>query len=168
MSHPQLKKAILAYLPIFCFIYSCQAQDSRERVLYDIAVGVKCYEPGISIKVNSKEGYVLEFQAFYSAKGVKLGTMYEFQTKLNDRLGWYAGGGGFLSVWNHTWKTKKCMCGGDGSLGAEGVVGLDYKPEGMPFDISFDWQPLVTFMGPANGNSKINPLFGGIGLRFAF
>jgi len=167
MYYRAIRKFILTAIPIFGLVHFCAAQYDQERVLYNVALGIKYYAPGISIKINSTEGYVLEFQALHKASGTIMGTLYEFQTRMKGQLSWYAGGGAHLIIWEPSWKKAKRLYGSDGSLAVDGVIGLDYKPEAWPFDISFDWQPNFTFMGANNGNNKFNPLSGGIGLRFA-
>ena len=49
-------------------------------------------------------------------------------------------------------------------IGVDGVLGLDYKFNGAPINISLDWQPSFEF----GDNRGFVGSWGGLGIRFTF
>lgn len=78
-------------------------------------------------------------------------------------LSWYYGGGayiGFLKKVNaNTQKTTT-----DPNFGAQGVVGLDYKFNNIPLNISLDWKPELNIVTDIN----FEPAAIGFTARFTF
>ena len=69
----------------------------------------------------------------------------------------YLGGGGQFGI--------KDDSNGGGSFGGEvGVLGLDYKFQKLPINLSIDWQPAYQF----GETDDFTGDFGGIAVRFAF
>ena len=50
------------------------------------------------------------------------------------------------------------------AIGIDGVIGLDYKFNGAPINLSLDWQPSFEF---ADGHGFIGS-WGGLGIRYTF
>ena len=73
---------------------------------------------------------------------------------------WYVGPGahvGFYDYYDHNNHV-------DGTFfGIDGVLGLDYKFNGAPINVSIDWQPSFEF-GDYVGFAH----YGGIGIRYTF
>jgi hypothetical protein len=78
-------------------------------------------------------------------------------------LSWYYGGGayiGFLKKVNTT--TQKTTT--DPNFGAQGVIGLDYKFNNIPLNISLDWKPELNIVSDIN----FEPAAIGFTARFTF
>jgi len=78
-------------------------------------------------------------------------------------LTWYYGGGayiGFLKKVNTT--TQKTTT--DPNFGAQGVIGLDYKFNNIPLNISLDWKPELNIVTDIN----FEPAAIGFTARFTF
>ena len=111
---------------------------------YKTALGIRmgpsipAIKSGISIKHfignNAIEGII----SFGDAVG--LCGLYEIHKPLaNTNLKWFIGAGGYAAFNNSS-----------SSIGAAGIVGLDYKFAGLPLNLSLDWKPelnLITKVG---------------------
>jgi len=69
--------------------------------------------------------------------GLGLCGLYEFHFPIEsvNNLQWFAGPGAYLAFRNSTT-----------SFGAAGVVGLDYKFEELPINLTLDWKPELNFV----------------------
>jgi len=119
---------------------------------------------GISFKTGLNKSAMLELIAnFRSNKSVdyfKVTALYEVYNPINGAAGlnWYYGGGGSIG----SYKVKGFD--GDVYFAANGVLGLDYKFNGAPINLSLDWVPALEFT-PNTG------FYGGdvgLGVRFTF
>jgi len=87
--------------------------------------------------------------------GLGICGLYEkhFNIEAVNNLEWFAGFGGYFAFNN-----KNTFIGG------AGIVGLDYKFEEIPLNISLDWKPELNIISTVNFQSS------GVGLyaRFRF
>ena len=124
---------------------------------YQTAIGIKVFPFALSLKtkVGVRGKNSIEFLGYFK-DGFRLTGLYEFGGKLNTdgNLKWYLGFGG------HAGFSDKSH-GGDVKLGADGIIGLDYKFKNLPLNLSLDWQPAL---GIGEDNSFTN--WGGLGVRF--
>jgi len=81
-----------------------------------------------------------------------------------EGLKWYIGGGGHAGVWSDYWKNKYPTRPGGLSIGVDGVIGVDYKIQGVPLNLSFDWQPSFNIIG----YNYFEGGWGGLGIRYTF
>jgi hypothetical protein len=65
-------------------------------------------------------------------------------------------------VWNNRWKDAYPTRESGVAIGVDGVLGLDYKINGAPINLSLDWQPSFTF----SGYSYFEGGWGGLGIRY--
>lgn len=93
-----------------------------------------------------------------------IGALLELHQPINaSGLTWYYGGGayiGFLKQVNTT--TQKTTT--DPNFGAQGVIGLDYKFNNIPLNISLDWKPELNIVTDIN----FEPAAIGFTARFTF
>jgi hypothetical protein len=68
-----------------------------------------------------------------------------------------------VSAWNDRWRRSFPVRRGGSSFGIDGVLGLDYKFNGAPINMSIDWQPSFDFT-----YSEFAGNWGGISLRYTF
>ena len=97
------------------------------------------------------ENHALE--GLVSFDPVAIGALYVFHRPLGAAgFQWYFGGGGFVAF------------SGDDVFGAMGVVGLDYKFQNLPLNLSLDWKPELNIVKDISFEAAAI----GLSIRFAF
>jgi hypothetical protein len=94
--------------------------------------------------------------------------LYEFHYDIEGAPGlkWYIGPGAHLGFYNDRYYDRRYY-NGDGSgsyVGLDGVLGLDYKFDQAPINLSLDWQPSFEF----GVNRGFIGSWGGLGVRYTF
>ena len=80
-------------------------------------------------------------------------------------LKWYVGPGAHIGIYNDQYRNRYGdQYTGGAFIGIDGVLGLDYKFDKAPINLSLDWQPSIEF-GTTNG---FQPGWGGFGIRYTF
>lgn len=130
---------------------------------YRTALGAKVYfgdgtTGGINIKhfLNSTgalEGSLLFEKGFMGIEG-----LYDWHQNIQGAPGlkWYVGGGGLLFF------PTKDEYGNDVLFALRGALGLDYKFNGAPINLSFDLNPVFTLTPDTDFN-----FWAGLAFRFA-
>jgi len=120
---------------------------------------------GVSFKTGLNKNAMLELIGnFRSNRGyswAQLTALYEVYNPIGGApgLSWYYGGGASIgSVKN------KVIDNSDIYLGANGVLGLDYKFKGAPINLSLDWIPTLRLTPDTDFYSGDI----GFGVRFTF
>lgn len=152
------KQIILSMLTLVIFITAATAQ-SKGRT-YTTALGVKFLDgAGITLKHFISERDALEGIGFFWNQGARITGLYELHYDINGAPGlkWYVGPGVHIGFYN----TKN---GGGSWAGIDGVLGLDYKINNAPLNLSIDWQPSFEF-GTGRG---FTGNWGGFGVRYTF
>jgi hypothetical protein len=158
-----MKKIILSTVVVTFFSVAMQAQD------YNTALGVRlsssnAYQNNsISVKHFISENTAIE-GLFTFGDPLALGAMVQFHKPLSTQgLRWFYGVGGYLAfpkIYNpSTLKTNT-----ETNLGAQGVVGLDYKFNNIPLNLSLDWKPELNIVTDIN----FEPAAIGLTARFTF
>jgi hypothetical protein len=113
---------------------------------YTFAGGLRLSTPAptlsnaITVKYFIKENAAVEgIISFGSRFG--LGALYEKHQVINGTPGfqWFYGGGGYLGFGDN--KTY---------LGPTGIIGLDYKFDKIPLNLSLDWKPELDILPSIN------------------
>ncbi len=130
-----------------------QSQD------YTTAVGIKFSPFALSVKHFLNENDAIEGLGYFWSDGFRLTGLYEIHSDINSVQGlkWYVGPGVHLGFYGTRY-------GGGSTVGIDGVIGLDYKFEDAPVNLSLDWQPSFEF-----GNGYYNGFagnWGGLGIRY--
>src|SRR4051794_16348848 len=122
-----------------CFFSSLYAQDSMQNTSQDYKLGLglrlssasPTLSNSVSVKYMMRSGHALEGLISFGDR-FGLGGLYEVHRPLNATGGlkWFYGAGGYVGFQS-----------GDTYLGPTGVVGLDYKFDKVPLNISLDWKP---------------------------
>lgn len=152
----------ILFLSFFVLMVSLlQAQSkSSNGSSYTTALGVKVWDGGgISFKHFLHDKGALELIGYFWSQGIRITGLYEIHGPISGASGlqWYIGPGAHVGFYN----TKF----GDGAfLGIDGVLGLDYKFNGAPINISLDWQPSFEF----GDNRGFVGSWGGLGIRYTF
>jgi hypothetical protein len=146
---------------LFFFVQLVQAQSkSAHSSSYRTALGVKVWDGGgITLKHFFNTQNAGELIGYFWRNGVRFTGLYEIHGNISgaEGLRWYIGPGAHIGFYN----TKY----GDGSFGGiDGVLGLDYKFNEAPINLSIDWQPSFEF-GDGRG---FYGGWGGLGIRYTF
>lgn len=97
-----------------------------------------------------------EFSVLFGGDATTVQALYQFNKGIGGAKGlmWYVGIGPSVSFGD-----------GDSLFGIVPVAGLDYKIQGAPLDLFFDWRPRAVFY---DGDSDFIAGRFGLGLRFTF
>jgi hypothetical protein len=156
-----LLKKTLIVIVILVLVISTQAQSkSINSSSYTTALGVKIWDgAGITLKHFFTPNHAGELIGYFWNRGTRFTGLYEIHGPINGAGGlkWYIGPGFHIGFYN----TKF----GNGSFaGLDGVLGLDYKFNGAPINMSIDWQPSFEF----GDNRGFVGSWGGLGIRYTF
>ncbi len=146
-----MKKSIFTLvLALGCFV-AAYSQN------YNSAIGLRLGYP-VSVTYKhfiSEPGAIEVFAGFRSYSGYgwfNIAGAYEHHFPISgaEGLNWYVGGGASAFFWNF----RNSFIGDRGtstSIGILGVLGLDYKFEDAPVNLSVDWMPLIFLNGYGSG-----------------
>ena len=156
-----MRKVFVLALAVVLFSVSAEAQSrSANSSSYRTALGVKVWDGGgVSLKLFFNERHAGELIAYFWRRGIRITGLYEIHGDINGAPGlkWYIGPGAHIGAYNSKY--------GDGAyIGIDGVIGLDYKFNGAPINVSLDWQPSIEF-GDGRG---FYGGWGGLGIRYTF
>ena len=140
---------------------------------YVTALGVKVY-PGtgggaVTLKHFINKGAALEALGSFWERGGRITGLYEFHWDIPGAPGlkWYVGPGAHLGFYRGKYYRDRDIDdirGNYVAIGVDGVIGLDYKFNNIPLNLSADWQPSFDF-GKYDG---FYGDFGGISARYTF
>ena len=132
---------------------------------YKTAIGVKVWDgAGISIKHFTKPTAALEGIVYFWHDGFRITGLYEFHGDISGAPGlkWYIGPGAHIGFYDY--KNDPDHYSNKTYFGIDGVLGLDFKFNNAPINLSIDWQPSFEF-GDSRG---FVGSWGGLGIRYAF
>lgn len=158
-----MKRLLFATIVLLCFSTVNAQQNNGPD--YKTALGVKVYPGAITVKhfigANAVEGL-----GYISSDGFRLTGLYEIHNNLGNVPGlkWYVGGGAHLGIWSDSWKNKYPTRADGLAIGVDGVLGVDYKIQGAPLNLSFDWQPSFNIIG----YNYFEGGWGGLAVRYTF
>lgn len=149
------KKLILSFVAaLFCVSVS-MAQDYKTAVGLQIDFGDGATLVGPAIKHFFQENSAIKGEVLFGSGVTYLQAFYQYQKDLPGTKGlqWYLGGGPSLG-----------LGGGSSAFFLRPMVGLDYKVNGAPVALSFDWRPSI-YLGNAGGSRFTGARFG-IGFKY--
>lgn len=151
-------------LGLVVFSFGAQAQNNFSSHDYNRAVGVKFYPGSFTYKQFIQDAGAIEGLAYFFNRGFRATGLYEFHFDINEAPGlkWYVGPGAHVGFYRAHKNEYKAFT----SLGIDGVLGLDYKFEGAPINMSVDWQPSIDF--GSKYNNGFNGNWGGLAIRYVF
>lgn len=152
-------KTILVLLFAFFLTVSAVNAQTTNSSDYRTALGVKFYPVGVTLKHFITPKHALEGIGYFVNYGARIVGLYEIHNDIPNAAGlkWYFGPGAHLAFYNsHN--------GAGTALGIDGVLGLDYKINSAPINLSIDWQPYIEF-GSFKNNGFIGNV-GGIAIRY--
>ena len=157
-------------IAIICsLIAAISATQTSSAQDYKTALGVRLSSSNamqnnsISIKQFINEKTAIE-GLFTFGDPLALGALLEFHKPLSaSGLTYFYGAGGYISfVKTVNVTTQKSST--DPNIGAQGVIGLDYKFNNIPLNISLDWKPELNIVSDIN----FEPAAIGFSARFTF
>lgn len=153
----------LFVLSLFVIITAAASAQSMGDS-YKTAVGVKFYPGAITVKGFTQENKGLEGLAYIWQYGFRFTGLYEIYGDINAAPGlkWYVGPGVHVGGWRDKWKDVYPGRENGFMFGVDGVLGLDYKINGAPINVSLDWQPSFNIVG----YNYFEGGWGGIGIRY--
>ncbi|MBL7744117.1 MAG: hypothetical protein JNN00_11630 [Chitinophagaceae bacterium] len=155
-----MRRILVLAAVLFTGLLSQAQSKSATGYDYTTALGVKVWDGGgISLKHFFTEKNAGELIGYFWSQGVRFTGLYEIHGNINNAPGlrWYIGPGAHVGFYNSK--------NGDGAfVGIDGVIGLDYKFNGAPINLSLDWQPSIEF-GDGRG---FWGGWGGLGIRYTF
>lgn len=157
-----MKKVILSALLLTC-AYLVQAQSrSSNSTSYQTALGIKIWDGGgITLKHFITDRNAIEGIGYFYRRGFRLTGLYEIHGDIDGAAGlkWYVGPGAHIGFYNNKYYDNSHVV-----LGIDGVLGLDYKFNTAPINLSIDWQPAFEFANDFGFNGS----WGGLGIRYTF
>ena len=163
-----MKRLIMAIIVLTAFAQGATAQATGSS--YKTALGVKFYPgAGITLKHFVKSNAALEGIGYFWRDGMRITGLYEFHGNISGAPGlkWYVGPGAHIGFWNNRYWDRRYpgVDRGGAVVGIDGVLGLDYKFNGAPINMSIDWQPSFEFGDYGAGFSGN---WGGFAIRYTF
>lgn len=148
------KKIVFLLVAFFAATIGLKAQDYKTGLGVRLSTAGAVVNNAITFKYFLNEKSAIEAQ-FAFGDPTALGVLYEVHKPVNNTEGlkWFYGGGGYIGF------SKP-----DPLLGAQGVVGLDYKFPNLPLNLSLDWKPELNIAPDIN----FEPSALGLSIRFTF
>lgn len=148
----KMKKTGIVLLLFICIsiTISSKAQD------YKTALGIRLSSSNAAINNSISLKYFFSQQTavealFSFGDPAGIGVLIEKHNDLGlQGLKWLYGGGAFV------------VFGGNRNVGAQGILGLDYKVPSIPFNLTLDWKPELSF----SKEFSFEPSAVGISARF--
>lgn len=142
---------------------SLSAQDYKTALGVRLSSANAMQNNSISIKQFISEKTAIE-GLFTFGDPLSLGALLEFHKPLSaSGLRYFYGAGGYIGfVKTVNVATQKTST--DPNFGAQGVIGLDYKFNNIPLNISLDWKPELNIVNDIN----FEPAAIGFTARFTF
>lgn len=160
-----MRKALVLLTVITVFaIHESSAQSMGST--YQTAVGVKFWPGALTIKHFTQDNVALEGLLNFWDHGFRFTGLYELHGDIGGAPGlkWYVGPGAHIGWYNGAWYRGGDYYGdGGASLGIDGVLGLDYKINGAPIDLSLDIQPYFELL-----HHPYFDVWGGLAIRYTF
>jgi hypothetical protein len=108
---------------------------------------------GVTFQHHLSDDRVVEILLNSRWRGYSLTGLYEVHKPLSDIEGvrWYYGVGAHIGFWsyyedgpkwhNDEWQGKRSI------IGADGILGIEYFFDEIPFQVSLDWKPAINLIG---------------------
>ncbi len=142
--------------------------SSLDAQTYQSAIGARLgYPLSISYKTfvagqNAIEVYA-GWRGYTYYRWFSVNAAYQIHNDLPgvDNLQWYYGAGAGAYFWNYD--TGFADAGSNTSFALQGYLGLDYKVETLPINLTLDWIPTIFLNGYGNG---FGGRYGSFGIRY--
>ncbi len=140
-----MKNIVLAITILVSVALKINAQD------YNTGIGIRGGPSnGLTVKHFITENAALEGLLATRWDGFNITGLYEIHaTAFNTpRLNWYYGLGGHIGFWDGTKNDYWFNHSGNYTVvGIDGIIGIEYNIETIPFNIGMDWKPGLNIIG---------------------
>jgi len=137
-----MRKLTLAFTLFFAIAMAANAQD------YNTGIGVRGgLFNGLTVKHFIASNTALEGIIWTRWGGFNITGLYEIHANAFDtpRLNWYYGFGGHIGFLDD--ESPWFKEGSHTVIGIDGIIGIEYNIEPIPFNISLDWKPGLNLIG---------------------
>ena len=164
-----MKKPLFLLLIVFGLGVSNGFTQSMGQT-YQTAVGLKVAPTAITVKHFHRDDRAIEGLLYLWRYGTRITGLYEFHWDINALPGlkWYVGPGAHIGFWSNRWEERYPGFEGGAYFGIDGVLGLDYKIDNAPINLSLDWQPSFNFGDGPSAYYGFYSGFGGLAVRYTF
>lgn len=154
---------VCSVIAVFALSGTVSAQDYKTALGVRLSSANAMQNNSISIKQFINDRTAIE-GLFTFGDPLALGALVEFHKPLTAAgLQYFYGAGGYVGfVKNVNPATQKTVT--NANFGAQGVIGLDYKFNNIPLNISLDWKPELNIVDDIN----FEPAAIGFSARFTF
>jgi len=142
----KMKKIVFAFALFLITTVAAQAQG------YTTGIGFRGgFSQGLTVKHFIGRHTAVEGLLSTRWRGFHLTGLYEIHANAFETPGlyWYYGGGGHVGIWggyaDHPWFHEDTN--NYAVLGIDGILGLEYNIDAIPFNISVDWKPGINIIG---------------------
>jgi len=117
------------------------AQDYKVAIGIRLSSAAPTLSNSVSIKYFMNDRDAIEGLASFGPTRFGIGGLYERHLLIGNTPGfkWFYGGGGYVGFQS-----------GNAYVGPTGVVGLDYKFQNAPINLSLDWKPELDIIPAIN------------------
>jgi len=149
-------------LLLFAVVTTTSAQEYESalgaRLGYPLSASYKTFLGGSNNAFEAYAGF-RNFGAGYS--WFTISGAYQIHKPIEDVEGlqWYFGGGASVYFWSFDFTTDSSTT----TFGLQGYLGLDYKFEDYPINLSLDWIPTIFLSGFDSG---FGGGYGSLGVRY--
>ena len=160
-----MKKIIIALVLVAGIgsLNSLSAQDYKTALGVRLSSSTAMVNNSVSIKHFINEKVAIEGLLSFGDP-LAIGALVEIHKPLAaSGLSWFYGAGGYIGFVK-TLNTTTQKTNTDTNIGAQGVIGLDYKFNNVPLNISLDWKPELNIVTDIN----FEPAAIGFTARFTF
>ncbi|MEO7923126.1 MAG: hypothetical protein ABIR30_05565 [Chitinophagaceae bacterium] len=146
-----------------CSLNPVQAQDYRTALGVRLSSASAMQNNSISIKHFITDKTAIE-GLFTFGDPLAIGALVEFHKPLAaSGLNYFYGAGGYVGF-TKTYNVNTNKNETDPNFGAQGIIGLDYKFNNIPLNLSLDWKPELNIVSDIN----FEPAAIGFTARFTF
>lgn len=152
-----MKKIFSLLIVVVFFTKAASAQDYKTAVGLQIDFGNGATLAGPAIKHFFQKNSAIEGEVLFGNHITYLQAFYQYQQSLPNakNLSWYLGGGPSVGLYS-----------GGSDFFIRPMVGLDYKVDGAPLALSFDWRPSIYLGSNSGGGSRFTAARFGIGIKY--
>ncbi len=155
-----MKKIAIPALLIACLAFTqSNAQGYKTGLGVRLSTGGPAVNNSVSFKYFMNERAALEGLFTFSDKPA-IGALIEFHTPVasTEGLQWFYGGGAYLGFESNKDAANRQL------MGAQGIIGMDYKFPNLPLNLQLDWKPELNIID----NINFEPAAIGFTMRFTF